>query len=292
MAKNVLGRGLEALISSKKTDVMEEEKPRIQQEIGEGAHLLKIDEIIPGSNQPRMEFNKEKMAELVMSIKGKGIVEPIVVRKKDNKYEIIAGERRWRAAREAGFDTVPVILRNVSDKDALEMSLVENIQREDLNPLEEAKAYQYLMEQYNITHEEIARALGKDRSTVSNIIRLLKLPAEIQKEIKSGDLSMGHARALLGIENESIQKLVARKIVRRGLSVREAERLVKKASGAGVKEPAKQRDPYLIKIAEELQHIFGTKVTLSGKSDKGKIEIIYYSKDDLTRIIDTLDIRL
>jgi ParB family chromosome partitioning protein len=290
MAKNVLGRGLEALISSK--PIIESEQIKTRE--NEGGNLIKLNSIVTSANQPRLDFNKEKLAELMMSIKEKGVVEPILVRPKDDKYEIIAGERRWRAAKEIGFEDMPVIIKNVSDKEAFEMSLIENIQREDLNPLEEAKAYQFLMEQYKTSHEEIARAVGKDRSTISNSMRLLRLPEDIQKEIRNENLTMGHARALLSLESPVRQKLLAKKIVRKGLSVREAELLVKKETGTLIKQTTKekQRDPYLLKIAEEMQHLFGTKVSVAGKSNKGKIEITYYSADDISRILDILDIKL
>jgi len=287
MVKNVLGRGLEALIASKpKETTLAETKEAV------GANFITIDKIVTSSTQPRINFNKQKMAELIMSVKEKGVVEPILVRPKNDKYEIIAGERRWRAATEAGFDTIPVIIKDVSDKEALEMSLIENIQREDLNPLEEAKAYRFLMDEYKITHEEISKVLGKDRSTVSNTIRLLKLPDVIQEEIRNENLTMGHARALLSLEDAAKQKLIAKKIVKKGLSVRATELLVKRDIGAPIKPKEKQRDPHLSRIAEELQHLFGTKVSIIGKSNKGKIEITYYSDDDLSRILDILDIKL
>lgn len=287
MAKSVLGRGLEALISSK-PEVSSFTEPK-ESEVGS---FIKIENIITSAKQPRVTFNKEKMAELISSIKEKGVVEPILVRPKNDKYEIIAGERRWRAATEAGFDTIPVVIKDVSDKDALELSLIENIQREDLNPLEEAKAYQFLMAEYKITHEEIAKALGKDRSTVSNTIRLLKLPEGIREEIRNENLTMGHARALLSLEDPARQQLLAKKIAKKGLSVRETELLVKKDMGVQIAPKEKQADPHLSKIAEEFQHLFGTKVSISGKSNKGKIEITYYSEDDLSRIMDILDIKL
>lgn len=291
MAKNVLGRGLDALISVKMPITNEE--PEIKKENSGGINFIKIDDIVISSIQPRTDFNAEEMAELIMSIREKGIIQPIVVRPKNDKYEIIAGERRWRAAKEVGFDTIPVTIKNVSDKEALEMSLIENIQREDLNPLEEARAYQFLMEQYKISHEEIAKALGKDRSTISNTVRLLKLPEDIQQEIRNEHLTMGHARALLGIDDPVRQKLLAKKIVKKGLSVRETESLAKKEVTGVVKgTEEKQRDPYLLKIIEQLQHLFGTKVIIFGKSKKGKIEITYYSEDDLSRILDVLDIKL
>ncbi len=291
MAKNVLGKGLEALISSRAKEVISSEAVG-KEKIGDAINFINIEDIITGPNQPRIDFNKEKMSELVMSIKEKGIVEPILVRPRDNKYELIAGERRWRAAKEAGLDKVPVIIKHVSDKEAFEMSLIENIQREDLNPLEEARAYQFLMDEYKINHEDIARAVGKDRSTVTNTMRLLKLSEDIQKEIRAENLTMGHARALLSLDDPLRQKLIAKKIVKKGLSVRETERLVKKSSGIIVKEPKVQRDPFLLKITEELQHLFGTKVSLSGTSKKGKIEINYFSSDDLSRLLDILEIKL
>ena len=282
MTKNVLGKGLEALISSRTVPV--EEKT--------GVISLRIDDIIASTYQPRSDFKKEKMAELVMSIKEKGLVEPILVRPKGDKYELVAGERRWRAAKEAGLVNIPVIIKDVSDREALELSLIENIQREDLNPLEEAKAYESLMQQFRLGQEEIAKAVGKDRSTISNTIRLLKLPQEVQAEIRKENLSMGHARALLSLEDPIKQKLIARRIVRKGLSVRETEILVKKDIG-GVKGPKQQQqDVYLTRIAEELKRIFGTKVSLTGRPHKGKIEISYYSNDDLTRILDILEIKL
>lgn len=292
MAKNVLGKGLEALISSKPVAIEEELKEKAGEKGGEGTINLAITDIITSSNQPRREFNKEKMMELVMSIKEKGVVEPILVRAKGNKYELIAGERRWRAAKEAGLYNIPAIIKNVSDREALELSLIENIQREDLNPIEEARAYQLLIEQFKMGQEEIAKAVGKDRSTVANIIRLLKLPEDIQAELRKENLTMGHARALLSLEDLIKQKMIFRRVVRKGLSVRETEELVRSNLEGPRKRLVKERDIYLEKIAEELKIIFGTKVSVTGKSNRGKIEIKYYSSDDLSRIMDILEIKL
>lgn len=288
MAKNVLGRGLEALITPVSRDSESVEK----REEG-GVNFIRIDDISASSKQPRIDFNKEKMDELIMSIKQRGVVEPILVRPKNNRYEIIAGERRWRAAKEAGFSTIPAIIKDVSEKDAFELSLIENIQREDLDPLEEAKAYQFLMENYKLSHEEIARAVGRDRSTISNTLRLLKLPEDIQDEIKKEKLTMGHARALLSLEDPARQRIVAKKVLQNSLSVRETEALVKKYMEVSIKQPIPTpKDPYLSQITEKLQHLFGTKVCISGKSNKGKIEITFYSSEDLSRILDILSISL
>lgn len=293
MGKNVLGRGLEALISSKPLSIEEEaSKEKTEEKVSEGAINLAIADIITSSNQPRSEFNKEKMMELVMSIKEKGVVEPILVRAKGNKYELIAGERRWRAAKEAGLYNIPAIIRNVSDREALEISLIENIQRADLNPVEEAKAYQLLIEQFKISQEEIAKAVGKDRSTVANTIRLLKLPEEIQAELKKENLTMGHARALLSLEDPIRQKMIFRRVLRKGLSVRETEDLVRSNLEGPRKRLMKEKDIYLDKIAEELKLIFGTKVSVTGNTNRGKIEIKYYSSDDLSRFLDILEIKL
>jgi ParB family chromosome partitioning protein len=247
-----------------------------------------IEDIKPSKSQPRKTFSNEKLEELAASIREKGIIQPLVVRKKDGHYELIAGERRWRAAQRAGLREVPVVIQDVSDDTAVELALIENIQREDLNAVEEAEAYQALLEKFTLSQEELARRVGKERSTVANALRLLKLPAEIKRDIVEERLAMGHARALLALETPEQLKTVRDEIIRRGLSVRETENLVKKQKTSRAHKTKKRLDPQLIDLVEQLKRRFGAKVALRQGSRGGKIEINYSSLEDLTRIIDII----
>lgn len=292
MAKRVLGKGLEALIPEVKT----EEKTAVELE-------LAIDEIRPNRYQPRRDFDNLK--ELVSSIKEKGVVQPILVTGSEGGYELIAGERRWRAAKEAGLTTIPAVVRETSDTEMLELSLIENVQREDLNPIEEANALRLLVDEFNLTQEVLAQRLGRERSTVANILRLLKLPREVQEDVSRGRLSAGHARTLLALNSEKEQKKLRARIIRQGLSVRETERAVGKVKGVlGRKSPAAEgtasavfhrdscevtnRDPQIVAVEAELRRYFGTKVDVKVRSEGGRIIIEYYSHEDLGRIIETL----
>ena len=230
------------------------------------------------------------MAELAQSIKDRGVIQPLVVRRVDAGYQLIAGERRLRAAREAGLREIPVIIRDSDGRDTLEMSIIENVQREDLNPIEEAHAYQRLVQEFHLTQEEVAAKVRRDRSTVANLLRLLSLPETILGYVESGSLSVGHARSLLSLEGPPLQLQVAQEIIQKSLSVREAERLVRKTSGESrSKRTSVQASPFLNQIVVDLQRRLSTKIRILGQEDgKGKIEIEYYSRSDLDRILSAL----
>jgi len=277
MVKNALGRGLSALI----------EAEEIQ---NNGVIDLKLNSIEPNNNQPRKYFNDEKLSQLAESIKEHGIVQPIIVRKEGDIYRIIAGERRWRATRIAGLDTIPAIVKDVSNKQIMEMALIENIQREDLNPIEEAEAYNRLMKEFSMTQEQLSRTVGKSRSVIANSVRLLLLNNEVKKLIETGELSNGHGRTLLAIEDKELQLKLAKKIIEEGLSVRETEALIKKIQSTkkDKKEIVKNNELFL-DIEDRLKNIFGTKVKLIANNKKGKIQIEYYSNDELERILEMVD---
>lgn len=258
---------------------------------------LRISQVFPNKEQPRTSFEEEKLAELADSITRFGILQPLLVQKKGNHYEIISGERRWRAAKYAGLKKVPVIIKDYEDHESLEIALIENIQREDLNIIEEAKAYQRFIDEFHYTQEEIANRVSKSRSAVANALRLLGLNAEIQKLLVDGSISMGHARALLGLSDPVLQGSAASEIMTKQLNVRETERLVKrlnagKTSGsrsAGRPSIDPQLSAVLLDLSNRLTERIGTKVSIkTEKEDRGKIEIEYYSKDDLERIINLI----
>ncbi len=281
MAKRpALGKGIGALLNS------------ATQEGGKKFFLCPIEELRPHSSQPRKNFDDKKLSELAASIREKGIIQPLVVRRLEDHYQIIAGERRWRAAQKAGLKDVPVVIQDVSEDWAYEVALIENIQREDLNPIEEAEAYQRLIEGFDLSQEEVAKRVGKDRSTVSNSLRLLRLPTKIREEVADGRLSMGHARALLALDSDEDILEAAEQVVAKKLSVRETEALVKKIRtfGRTTKPKKKENDPELIHLAGELKRALGTQVKIAPKGKGGKIEITYYSPDDLDRLLGVLGV--
>ena len=255
---------------------------------------LKISLIEPNSEQPRKQFHEEELKELASSIKEYGILQPLLVQKKENHYEIIAGERRWRAAKLAGLTEVPVLIREYDKQRTVEISLIENIQRSDLNPIEEALGYQRLIQEFRLTQEEIAARVSKNRATITNSMRLLKLDQRVQQMLVDGQISSGHARALLGLEHGESQIQVAKKIVQENLSVRDVEKLVKLMNRPEKekKEPEKGPDINLIykQIEEKLKTIMGTKVVINRKDkNKGRIEIEYYSQEELERLIEMME---
>lgn len=274
MERKVLGKGLKALIP-------DEAVIKTSQSIA----LLKMDEITLSRFQPREVIDPEKQRELMLSIKEKGIIQPVVVRPKGNSYELIAGERRLRAAKELGFSQLPAIIKDVQDDEALEISLIENIQRQDLNPIEEAQAYQRLADEFSLTQEDISQKVGKDRATIANTLRLLRLPEKIKEEIYLGRVSMGHAKAILMLESKEAQLELCNKIVKRGLSVREAEYFVRRKSTGPSRRRLKRRSPEVQAIEDELQKILGTKVTIMHQKKRGRISIEYYSNEDLDRLL-------
>jgi ParB family chromosome partitioning protein len=274
-----LGKGMGALISS------------AAQEGGKKYFSCPIEELKPHRQQPRKTFNDDKMAELVASIKEKGVIQPLVVRQQGDHYQIIAGERRWRAAQKAGLDRLPVVIQEVSEDWALEIALIENLQREDLNPLEEAGAYRYLMDSFDLQQEEVAKRVGKDRTTVTNALRLLRLPEAVKEDLRQGLLSMGHARSLLSLEQEEDMVEAGREVIRKKLSVRDTEKLVKKIKSFGVsKTPPVEKplDPNLKALEDSLQQHLGARVKLLPKGKGGRLEIGYADQKQLDRILEQL----
>jgi ParB family chromosome partitioning protein len=275
--KTGLGRGMAALLSAADDE-------------GKSYFSCPIEEIKPNRSQPRKTFSNDKLEELAGSIREKGIIQPLVVRKKADHYELIAGERRWRAAQKAGLREVPVVIQDVSDGTALEMALIENIQREDLNAVEEAEAYQALMDNFALSQEELAKRVGKERSTVANSLRLLRLPAEIKRDVTEDRLSMGHARALLALDNQEQMKTARDEVLKRELTVRQAEGLVKKLKTNKAPKAVKKQDPHLADVVEQLKRHFKAKVALRQAGRGGKLEISFSSMDELTRIIELLNL--
>lgn len=279
MSKKGLGRGLQALIPTR----------------GEGKKdgtvtEIEISSIRVNEKQPRKFFSEEKLEELAASIKEHGIVQPIVVRPiKDGAYELVAGERRWRACKKLGHKTVPALVKEVTEREMAEIALIENIQREDLNPVEEAVAYKTLMEEYGLTQEELSARIGKSRPFIANTVRLLNLPAEVLEMLREGRLSAGHARALLALTRHKEQRELAKQIASQNLSVRQTEQLIKK--GVHKNEPAKKparTEPIIMAVEEKLRNRFSTQVKITKGKKTGRIEIDFYNPEDLQRIIDIL----
>ncbi|NRS50491.1 ParB/RepB/Spo0J family partition protein [Brevibacillus sp. HB2.2] len=275
-----LGKGLNALITS---NLIEE---------GEQVKEVSINEIRPNPYQPRKEFEQSAIEELAQSIKEHGIIQPLIVRKSIKGYELVAGERRLRAAKLAGLKEVPVVVKAYTDQQLMEIALIENLQRENLNPLEEAEAYDKLISHHDYTQEQLAQKIGKSRPHVANMLRLLQLPEKIRKMVSAAELSMGHSRALLGVTDKKIQQQLANDVVEKGLSVRQLEELVKQlnVSRETKKKKSAKNEPVLIEMEERLRSRFGTSVKIKKGSKRGKIEIDFYSQEDLERIIEMLNI--
>jgi ParB family chromosome partitioning protein len=252
-----------------------------------------IEEIIPNRSQPRKHFDESKIEELAWSIKEKGILEPLIVRRMDQGYELIVGERRWRAAQKAGLKEVPVLVKEIEGREALEISLIENLQREDLNPIEAAEAFKHLIEEFDISQEDLSKRMGKDRTTITNTLRLLKLPLEVRNQLLENRITSGHARAILSLENKERQKELCALIIKKGLSVRETEAIAKRWAEKPKKaiSPVKKRsdlESQLSSLQDSLRKYLGTKVLINPKGKKGKIEIEYYSHEDLERIVEAI----
>ena len=282
MSSKRLGRGIEALINSELSD--KSKKPN-----SPGVSYINLSDIKPNPDQPRRDFNNTSLDELSKSIREKGVITPITVRESNKGYEIIAGERRWRAAKKAKLKSIPAYILNIGDEaEMMEVALIENIQREDLNPIEEAEGYAVLNSKYSLSHNGIAKTIGKKRTTISNALRLLKLPPEIRKSIRSGEITAGHGRAILQKKSIAAMKNLWKKIVNNALSVRAAESLVKpKPKKKKIKSVIVPKAP-IRAIENQLIEIFGTKVKLKPAQIGGSIEIIYFSDDDLERIIDLI----
>ncbi|KAF0181785.1 MAG: chromosome partitioning protein ParB family [Nitrospirae bacterium] len=269
--KSALGRGLEALLPEK------------------GDEIVKIDlaKIVPNIHQPRKFFRDEALKELADSIKEKGVLQPVIVsRVGDGTFKLIAGERRWRASQLAGLKKIPALVKDVSSQDAIEIALVENIQREDLNPVETAEAFDRLMKEFKLTQETLSERVGKERATIANYLRILKLPDEIKAHLNSGSLTMGHAKAILSIESRQKQIEAAKVIVNLGMSVRAAEALCKKIAHPAPKAKKQEKMPEVVDLEHKLVRALGTKVKIHHKGKKGIVEIEYYSLDELDRLVD------
>jgi len=283
-SRKVLGKGFSALIQQAQPS----SAPAIAgSALRKWIEIKAIEDLEPGVNQPRKTFSDSTIAELAASIKEKGVIQPILVRKKDKGFEIIAGERRWRAAQAAGLKEVPVIVKEASDEEALELALIENIQRDDLNPLEEALAYDRLIKNFSLTQESVAAKVGKERSTVANMVRLLALPEQVKAWLASGELSTGHARALLSLATDSEKIRLAREIIERKMTVRQVEEAVRKGKAA---RPVMIHTPptQMKVIGDDLQRHFKTKVTILDKGKRGSIVIEYYSFEELDRLYQLL----
>lgn len=273
-----LGKGLNALITS---NLIEE---------GEQVKEVSVSEIRPNPYQPRKEFEPAAIEELAQSIKEHGIIQPLIVRKSIKGFELVAGERRLRAAKLCGLKQVPVVVKAYTDQQLMEIALIENLQRENLNPLEEAEAYEKLIAHHDYTQDQLAQRIGKSRPHVANMLRLLQLPETIRKMVSTAELSMGHARALLAVTKEQVQQQLAKDVVEKGLSVRQLEELVKQlnVSRETKKKKSAKNEPVLVEIEQRLRSLFGTSVKIKKGTKRGKIEIDFYSQEDLQRIIDLL----
>ncbi|HEY3442365.1 MAG TPA: ParB/RepB/Spo0J family partition protein [Paludibaculum sp.] len=288
--RKALGKGLDSLLRSNRTapSTVSTEPVAVS---GPGPLFVPIGDIQPNPLQPRTIFQAERLAELAQSIRENGIIQPLVVRKAAVGYQLIAGERRWRAARMANLEKVPVVVQDFADDRLMEITLIENIQREDLNPIEVAHAFDRLAKEFELSHEQIAKRTGKDRTTITNMLRLLRLPQDIQLLLAEHRLSMGHARAILGLPTPELQIEVADRTTAEGLSVRQVERLVQRMSEPREPKSATEAaaDPNVKAAILELERVLGTRVRITEKSEnRGRIEIEYYSMDDLTRIYETI----
>jgi ParB family chromosome partitioning protein len=276
--RKALGRGFSALFP----DTAIEEENR-------GLFYCPIESISPSPHQSRQSFGESELAELAQSIKEKGVIQPILVTKTKDGFQLIAGERRWRAAQKAGLDKIPALIRDVSPAEALQIALIENIQRQDLNPIEEAVAYQELLQEFNFTQEALSARIGKNRTTIANFLRLLKLPDDVQRDIIDGRLSAGHARVLVSIDSPSTQRKIRDLVIKRSLSVRQTEALAKRFLASKRPEAIRDEiDSYLESLVNNLQDSLGTKVAIERKGKKGRIIIEFYSDDELGRLIERL----
>ncbi|HEY8210056.1 MAG TPA: ParB/RepB/Spo0J family partition protein, partial [Myxococcaceae bacterium] len=287
--KRALGRGLSALIPQAALGTTAGAVP-VSGALpeGSGVQRIPVDAIRRDAQQPRKQFDEARLHELSESIKAQGMIQPVLVRRAGGDYRLIAGERRWRAAQLAGLAEIPAIVREATDGEAFELALVENLQRADLNPIEEAEGYRRLVDEFHLTQEQVSKRVGKDRSTVANALRLLGLPDEVKQLVAEGALDMGHARALLGAPKVSIMVALAGKVAEERLSVRETENLVrsaKEAPAAGASKSAPKASPAVRAMVDELQRLFGTKVHLHDRGGKGSVEIEFFSYEDLDRLL-------
>lgn len=277
--RKALGKGLSALIPD--ADEFDDRDKQFFQ--------CPVEVIEPNPYQPRQTFSPHELEEMVRSVKEKGIITPLLVNKTETGYQLIAGERRWRAAQKAGLRRIPVVVREVTPTESLELALIENIHRKDLNPIEEAFAYAKLLEETRITQDVLAKRLGKDRSSITNLLRLLKLPVQIQQDVIDGHLSMGHARLLAGLKNSEDQWALRNTIIKRGLSVRQSEALAKRGKDStNTREKGSTKDPYLQSLEDNLKRSLGTKVEIKKRGRKGSLVVHFYSDDELDRLLELL----
>ncbi|MFQ3169278.1 MAG: ParB family chromosome partitioning protein [Limisphaerales bacterium] len=297
MAKTGLGRGLSSLLGARPAAGNKTKAGKSPATTGAPNEVL-IGEILPGAMQPRNGFDDASLNELAESIREKGIMQPLMVRPREGGYELIAGERRWRAAQMAGLAKVPVVIRDVDDRTALELALVENLQRENLDPIEEAKGYAQLVDQFDLTQEEVAAKVGKNRATVANTLRLIKLPAEVQMYVRDGLLSSGHAKVILGLKHAKDQIAAAKRVIKKELSVRQTEELL---GALGQAVPGKTKrgavgkgataDAHILDLESKLRERLGTKVALRYRKGKGSVDIKFFNDEDLQRILGMLGIK-
>ena len=294
--KGGLGRGLDALFAdavpvsspennkSSQADIIKNEK-----QSGDSVQYINIHDIMPNANQPRKTFSEEKIEELSKSIKEHGIIQPIVVRRRGENYEIVAGERRWRAARKAELSKVPCLIRELSDEQNMLIAIIENMQREDLNPVEEAEGLNQMIVTFGMTQEQISKSVGKSRPYIANSLRLLRLPEYIKDEMAEGRLSAAHGRTLVTVEDEDVRKVLCARIIKEGLSVRETEKLVSEQGKSKKRRPAaKMKNPDVARVEEELKEVLGTRVAINQNGKKGRIEIEFFSREELDRLIELL----
>lgn len=300
-----LGKGLDALFgdaevtlqsraeknSKNEDEKTEDPKQKVDknEKTGGGIDYIDINDIKPNSNQPRKTFDEDKLNELAASIEEHGLIQPLVLRKAEKGYEIVAGERRWRAARKIGIREIPCIVRELTDEENMLLAIIENMQREDLNPIEEAEGIRQMIDTYGLTQEEVSKSVGKSRPYIANSLRLLRLPETVRKYVEDGSLSTGHAKAIAAVSDEKKQIELAEVAIRDGLSVRQLEKLAQQdKSGVKTRSRVKQKTADVKRVEEDLKNALGTKVTLNQKGKKGKIEIEFYSKDELERLIELL----
>ncbi|WP_269477932.1 ParB/RepB/Spo0J family partition protein [Hominibacterium faecale] len=285
-----LGKGLDALFSTSEIDTKKINSEKADEIRAQGIEFIDINDIKPNENQPRKVFDDVKLQELANSIKEHGLIQPVILRQAKKGYEIVAGERRWRACRKAGLKEIPCMIKELTDEQNMLVAIIENMQREDLNPIEEAEGLNQMISSFGMTQEEVSKSVGKSRPYITNSLRLLKLPQEVRDMVSEGKLTTGHARAIAGIGDRERQIQLAEYVIKEELSVREVERLIKEQHSSKKKNPRRkaEKSADVKRVEEDLKHIMGTKVSLNQSGRKGKIEIEYYSRDELERLIELL----
>ena len=286
--KSGLGRGLDALFADREVAVNEDIKLPAQEESGDSVKYININDTKPNHGQPRKTFDPEKISELARSIEEHGIIQPLVVTKAEVGYEIVAGERRWRAAREADIKKVPCLVRTLTDEENMLLAIIENMQREDLNPIEEAEGLEKMIKVYGFTQDKVSKSVSKSRPYITNALRLLNLPESVRKEVAEGRLSAGHARAILSADNFQKQEELCKRVIAEGLSVRETEKLASTEKQKRNKALKRVKPKEILSVENELKDIYGTKVNIEAKGKGGSIQLHYYSMDELNRLIDIL----